>query len=133
MSPFGQHIRDLAVTILTLFTSSGTLLCCALPITLVTLGLGSAVIGLTATLPWLVTLTQHKDWIFAISAVLLVLAGWMIHRPGRQCPADPVLARSCASIDKWNRRFHWLSAGTWGIGFFAAYLLLPVSRLFGFV
>lgn len=133
MSPFGQHIRDLAVTVLTLFTSSGTLVCCAFPIALVTLGLGSAVVGLTATLPWLVTLTQHKEWVFAVSAVLLILAGWMIHRPGRQCPAEPALARSCASMDKWNRHFYWVAVGAWGIGFIAAYLLLPVSRLFGFM
>jgi hypothetical protein len=45
---------------LLLFTTSGTLLCCALPITLVTLGLGASVATMASAAPWLITLSQYK-------------------------------------------------------------------------
>lgn len=128
-----DRLRDVAVTLLTLFTSGGTLVCCALPITLVTLGFGSAVVGMTGAFPWLITLSQHKAWVFAVSASLLVFGGWVIHRRGRSCPADPRLGRLCARLDAWNRRLYWTSVSIWGVGFFAAYLLLPISRFVGLV
>lgn len=131
MTDVRDRIRDSAVMVLTIFTSSGTLVCCALPVTLVSLGLGSAVVGLTGAFPWLISLSQHKAWVFAVSAGFLVLGGWRIHRPGQSCPTDPTLRTLCSRLDVWNRRIYWISATIWGIGFFAAYLLLPVSRFFG--
>lgn len=45
---------------LALFTSLGTLLCCALPSLLVLLGMGATAASFLAALPWLVTLaTEH--------------------------------------------------------------------------
>jgi len=75
-----------------LFTSSSTLLCCALPILLVTLGLGAVSATLFETLPILVTIAQNKLWMFVGSAVLLAFSGVALYRPGRHCPTDPVLA-----------------------------------------
>lgn len=124
-----QRLQDGAVSVLTLITSGGTLICCALPIMLVSVGLGAAVVGLTSALPWLVTLSEHKEWVFAGSALLLAIGGWTIYRPGRRCPADPELQRLCESADRWNRRVFWLSVSIWGIGFAAAYLSLPILRL----
>lgn len=128
MEAFKQRLNEGAVTFLTLLTSTGTLLCCALPIMLVTLGLGSAVVGLTGTLPWLVALSRHKEWVFAVSALLLAVGGWMLYRRGRSCPTDPKLGRLCGSLDQWNRSIYWTSVAIWGIGFFAAFLLLPLTR-----
>lgn len=113
---------------LALFTSTGTLICCALPILLVTLGLGSAVIGLTGAFPWLVTLSRHKEWVFGVSAVLLALGGSILYRRGRGCPSDPRLAQWCNRVDRWNRRVYWIGLGLWAIGFFAAFLLLPITQ-----
>ena len=56
---------------LTLLASSTTLVCCALPIALVTLGFGAAVAALTSALPVLVVLSEHKAWLFGGSAVLI--------------------------------------------------------------
>jgi len=114
--------------VLALFASTGTLICCALPILLVTLGLGSAVVGLTGALPWLMTLSAHKEWVFGVSAALLALGGWMLYRRGRRCPADPRLAQWCGRADRWNRRIYWVGLCIWGIGFFAAFLLLPITQ-----
>src|SRR5436190_24317633 len=56
---------------LSLFTSLSTLLCCALPSLLVLLGMGATVASALSAVPWLVTLSHHKNWIFAISGLLI--------------------------------------------------------------
>ncbi len=113
---------------LALFATTGTLVCCALPIVLVTLGLGAVVAALTSTFPFLITLSQHKVWVFAVSALLLLAVGWALHRPGRACPTDPELGRACGRAMVWNRRIYRAAVVLWGIGFFAAYLALPLLR-----
>src|SRR5438477_1164196 len=56
-----------------LFTSLGTLLCCALPSLLVLLGLGATVATVLSSVPWLVSLSHHKVWVFAVAGVLIGL------------------------------------------------------------
>ena len=127
MADWMRRMRaEAGATWLTLFASTGTLICCALPILLVTLGLGAAVASLTSSFPILITLSQHKAWIFAGSGALLVLAGWLMYRPGRACPADPAVAELCARLQIWNRRIYWSAVAIWGVGFAAAYLALPI-------
>ena len=99
---------------LPLFTTSGTLICCAIPITLVSLGLGAVVASMASSVPWLITLGLYKGWMFAVSGLLIALSAWAVHRTGRTCPTDPKLAAACARADKWNRRFIWFSAIMWG-------------------
>lgn len=108
---------------LLLFASFSTLLCCALPIILVSLGMGAVVASLAANLPVLITLSQYKDWMFVITAITLALAAWVLFRPGRVCPPDPELAQYCEHIHRWNTRFFWAAMIVWLVGFFAAYLL----------
>lgn len=109
-----------------LLASSGTLLCCVLPIVLVTLGFGGALASLLEALPWLAPLSQHKHWVFGLAALAIALGFWFSYRPGRQCPADPKLAAACATAQRFNRRLLWLSLALWVLGFFTAYLLLPL-------
>jgi len=113
---------------LTLFATSGTLICCALPIVLVTLGMGATVAALTSSFPIMVTIAQYKGWVFAGSGALL-LSGWLMSRRNRACPADPALSRLCDRTRLWSRRIYRTSATLWGIGFFAAYLALPLRIL----
>ncbi len=108
---------------LLLFTTSGTLICCAIPIALVSLGLGAVVASMASSMPWLVTLSLYKGWMFSISGVLIALSAWAVFRPGRACPADPELAAACERADRWNRRFVWVSGLLWLVGFGAAYAL----------
>src|ERR1700682_2717722 len=69
-SPAGS--RSVLLGYLSLFTSFGTLLCCALPSLLVLLGLGATVASFLSAAPWLVTLSHHKNWVFLVSGVLVV-------------------------------------------------------------
>ena len=119
-------LKQTGLSWLTLFASGGTLICCALPIILVTLGLGATVAAFTSSFPLLVTIAQHKAWVFAGSGALLLVSGWLMYRAGRACPADPELGRLCDQTQVWNRRIYWSSVTLWGIGFFAAYLALPL-------
>lgn len=121
-----QHRKARHVTWLALFTTTGTLVCCALPIILVTLGLGATVAAMTSVFPFLILLSQHKAWVFGLSAAMLGLSGWLLYRPGRYCPSDPELGRLCEKTQIWNRRIYWTSLTIWVIGFFAAYIALPL-------
>lgn len=111
-----------------LLTSTSALVCCVIPIALVSMGLGAAVAALYSNLPFLTFLGLHKDWTFVLTALILAAAVWALFRPGRACPADPELARACQKADRWNRRLLFLSMGLWALGFFAAYLLLPIAE-----
>ena len=122
-------LKQTGLSWLTLGASAGTLICCALPIILVTLGMGATVAAFTSSFPLLVTIAQHKAWAFAGSGTMLLLSGWLMYRPGRVCPADPELGRLCDQTQVWNRRIYWTSVTLWVIGFFAAYLALLLRIL----
>lgn len=114
---------------LTLFITSGTLLCCALPILLVSLGFGAVVASLNYNIPGLVFLAEHKLWTLSLSALLLLFLAWVIWRPNQACPTDPDLANHCQKAKRWNQRIFWLSVGIWAVGFFFSVLLLPLRQL----
>ncbi|MDE3036949.1 MAG: hypothetical protein KGJ21_00630 [Pseudomonadota bacterium] len=101
-----------------LFTSAGTLLCCALPIVLMSLGLGAAAAALYANLPFLSVVGAYRAWINVGSAILLAIAGWLLYRPGHACPADPALAVRCKASRRWNLFFFWQALGIWVFGVF---------------
>jgi hypothetical protein len=125
-----SQVKENGMTWLTLFVTTGTLICCALPIALVMLGLGATVATLTGSFPFLITLSEYKAWVFTGSGALLGLSAWLLYRSGRSCPADPV-GELCSKIQVWNRRIYWTSVAIWGIGFFAAYLALPIRIWLG--
>lgn len=128
----GQGQAASGTTWLSLFASTGTLVCCALPIVFVSLGFGAAVAALTSRFPFLITLSLHKNWIFAFSGAMLAVSGWLLYRPGRTCPSDPKLNRVCTAAQAWNRRLWQASVIIWCIGFFAAFLALPLRMWLGF-
>ncbi|MCF6301019.1 MAG: hypothetical protein L3J52_07870 [Proteobacteria bacterium] len=129
MSNSSANIKENSLTWLTLFSTTGTLVCCAIPIALVTMGMGATVASLVSFMPFLVTLSENKNWVFAISGVLLLLSAWMIYRPNRTCPVDSELGEICDTTHKWNKRIYWFSVVLWGIGFFAAFLALPLLKM----
>src|ERR1041385_4604613 len=98
-----------------LFTSFGTLLCCALPSLLVLLGLGATVASFLSAAPWLVALSGHKTWVFAVSGLLIaanVLYVYVVapklQTSGAACPADA--PESCSSASRFSRIVLWVSA-----------------------
>ncbi|MCC4118171.1 hypothetical protein LLG90_22725 [Aromatoleum toluclasticum] len=115
-----------------LLLSTGTLVCCALPILLVSFGLGAAFASLIAAFPVLVALAEHKAWVFGLSAVLLATAGYSTFRPGRSCPPDPALAARCERAHRLSVWVFCVALSAWGIGFITAYVALPVRIWLGY-
>ena len=114
---------------LTLFVASGTLVCCVLPIVLVSLGFGAVAASLAYNIPGLVFLAEHKMWTLSLSALLLGFLAWLIWRPNQQCPADARLAAACQQAKRWNKRVFCLSVAIWWVGFFFSVMLLPLRQL----
>lgn len=116
--------KNLVLSYLSLFTSFGTLICCALPSLFVVLGMGAAVAGLVGTFPQIVILSEHKGLVFGISGFLILSSlGWLYSQRNAPCPIDPDQARSCTFARKWSVRITVFSACMWFIGFSAAFLL----------
>ena len=108
---------------LSLFTSFGTLICCALPALFVTLGMGAAVAGLVSAAPWLVWLSAHKQSVFAVAGCLLVLSAIMQWRARfAPCPADPAQARACRNLRIISISILIFSVVVYMVGFFFAFL-----------
>ncbi len=128
MRSTGKTVKPRKWGWLVLFTNTATLVCCVIPIVLVSLGMGTVVAALYGDLPFLAFLGEQKKWTFVITALILALATWALYRPNRACPTDPKLAKACASAHKWNVRLFWVSVVIWCISFFAAYLLLPATE-----
>ena len=121
---------------LSLFTSLGTLLCCALPSLLVLLGLGATVASFLSAFPWLVTLARQKVWVFAVSGVLIasdfVYVYWLLPRHKAQGDACSFEGgpTACDTASRTSRVALWVAALIYGIGFFTAYLLSPILTRF---
>ena len=122
-------IRETLAPSLALFASGATLLCCALPALLVTLGAGAVMAGLAANVPGLVWLTAHKGILFAVAGALLLGAGaakWAVRNA--PCPVDPAAARTCMRMRRTGTIILSVAAAAYIVGgffaFFAADLLL---------
>ena len=126
------HLNMSYLKWLTLFISSSTLLCCALPILFVSLGFGAAVASLNHNLPALVFLAEHEVWILILSALFLLFLARFIWRPQQSCPSNPELATYCHMTKRWNKIIFWLSVMIWCIGFFTSVLLQPLRTLLNF-
>lgn len=108
---------------LTLFGSISTLLCCALPALLVSLGAGAAVIGLVSTFPQLVWLSEHKLGLFAVAGALLTVSGISRYMTrNAPCPIDPQEAIACKKLRRVSAGIFWFSVGIYAVGFFFAFL-----------
>jgi hypothetical protein len=108
---------------LSLFTSGSTLICCALPATLVAIGSVATLTSLISQFPQLIWISEHKPLVFGLAAAMLLLAGWLQWRARLlPCPADPALAALCT---KTRRQSLWL--------YLFSLALFVVGALFAFV
>lgn len=106
-----------------IFTSTSTLICCALPALLVALGAGATLASLVGAVPQLVWVSEHKTAVFIIAGVMLAIAGWFQYRARfLPCPADPALAAACARQRNVSRWIYVTSVVIYLIGGFFAFL-----------
>ncbi len=115
--------KSTALSILSLFTSAGTLVCCALPALLVSIGMGAVVAGLVSNIPQIVWLSEHKLIVFGLAGALLALAGVAnYYAQSLSCPTDPAQAEACRNARKWSK---------WIYDFSLAIFLIGASFAFG--
>jgi hypothetical protein len=108
---------------LTLFTSSATLVCCALPALLVSLGLGAVMAGLASNVPGLIWVSEHKAQVFIAAGVALLVNGiWLYKQRNAPCPIDPELRDACLTGRKFSNRVYFVSVFIFLLGAFFAYI-----------
>ncbi len=95
--------------------------CCALPIALVALGMGSTVASLVSALPWLATLSKYKIITFSLTALVLAYS-WV--QLGRVTTCDITGAKH---LMKMQRTILSISTGVFIVAVFASYALLPIT------
>ncbi|MEC7925703.1 MAG: hypothetical protein VX618_04335 [Thermodesulfobacteriota bacterium] len=108
--------------IIVLFASTSTLICCALPALLVTIGATGALISLFSNIPFLVTISENKEIVFIISGCLLAIS-FYLNRDDEveSCEIDENLSLSCNNLRKTNKKILNLSLIIYLIGFFFAF------------
>jgi mercuric ion transport protein len=120
-----------ALSFLSLFMSLGTLLCCGLPSLLVLFGLGATVATVLSEVPWLVTLSHHKHWVFIVAGLLITGDFVYVYAVApklqmRREACDPNDGAACQAASRFSRIVLWCSAGLYLVGCFTAYILGPL-------
>ena len=119
--------KSLLLPSLSLFTSLGTLFCCALPALFVVLGAGAMLAGILSSAPFLIVLSKYKVLLFIISGLLMLLSGFLIWKSrNAPCPADPLKARACNRLRVASLVIYFLSVGIYAIGFFFAFIITKI-------
>lgn len=87
-----------------------------------------------SAVPWLVTLSQHKGWVFAVSGLMIAGNFYYVYRlaprlkvsgsAGEACPIDA--SDACGTASRMSRVVLWISATLYLIGFFVAFALGPL-------
>lgn len=120
---FADHRPGLWASLASLFASSGTLVCCALPALLVSLGAGAVLSSLVSAVPQLVFLSDHKETLFIFAGLMLagsaVLQWRNRHAP---CPVDLRLRQACLRTRKFSVRMLGASVAIYAIGGWFAFL-----------
>jgi hypothetical protein len=119
-----------AAAVLSLFASSSTLVCCALPALLVALGAGAALSGLVSVFPQLVWLSEHKLALFGFAGLALAASGMLQwHNRFAPCPADPALRSACLRTRHLSVWMWALSVLVYAVGGYFAFLAPWLAEL----
>jgi mercuric ion transport protein len=80
-------------------------------------------------LPWLVTLSRHKQWTFAISGVLIAMSFvnmYYISPRFRAQECTPHNPNACKDASRLNKILLWVASIIYALGFFVAFVLGPI-------
>lgn len=117
------RLKENFINYLTLFSSTGTLICCALPALLVSLGLGAVMAGLAGNIPGLIWVSENKITVFVAAAIMLAMNGLLMWKNrNAPCPIDPMLREACISGRLFSKRIYFTSLAIFTIGAFFAFI-----------
>lgn len=110
-------------SVASLFATSGTLVCCAIPALLVALGAGAALSSLVSVLPQIVWLSEHKEAVFGFAGLMMVASGALQWRNRHApCPTDPALRQACLRTRKLSVVVYAVSVGFYLLGGWFAFV-----------
>ena len=108
---------------LSLFTSTGTLICCALPALLVALGAGAALSTLISAVPGLVWISEYKEAVFVFAGIMLTVSGWLQWRSRfAPCPGDAAQRNACLRTRRSSALVYGASVVVFMVGGFFAFI-----------
>ena len=123
LQPLNSNRSSLWSSMVSLFASSSTLVCCALPALLVAVGAGAALSSLVSAVPQLVWLSEHKELLFTFAGVMLFASGLLQWRNRTApCPLDPHLRQSCLRVRKASARMWGFSVAIYAVGAWFAFV-----------
>lgn len=126
-----KDLKEKIISFLSLFGSSATLLCCALPATLSIIAGGAAVGSLISVFPWLIPISKYHNWIFGIAAILLLINGIFVFSPKGKVVCAVTGGKGCEVAGSFSKWMFWISTILYSIGVFFAYVYLPLVRFLG--
>ena len=110
-----------------LFSSFTTLICCALPSLLVTLGMGATLASVISIFPWITIISEYKIGIFLIAGMLITISCYLFwHGRNASCPIDPIEAKICKNLRFINLLILISSSIIYFIGFFFAFIAVYI-------
>lgn len=115
-------------SVASLFATSSTLVCCAIPALLVALGAGAALSSLVSVFPQIVWLSEHKVGLFSFAGLSMAASGWMQWRArSAPCPLDPNLRDACLTTRRFSAKLYIASVFIYALGGWFAF----IQPLFG--
>lgn len=114
---------SLWTSVASLFATSGTLVCCAIPALLVALGAGAALSSLVSVFPQIVWLSEHKEAVFGFAGLMMAASGALQWRNRHApCPTDPALRQACLRTRKLSVVVYAVSVGFYLLGGWFAFV-----------
>ena len=116
----GNHLFS---SVVSLFASSSTLLCCALPALLVAIGAGASLSALISFFPKLVWISENKSAVFIFAGLMLSASAYLQWR-GRNapCPLDSKLRENCLRTRQISLRIYLVSVAVFLLGGWFAFI-----------
>ncbi len=116
--------ESIKLGLITLFASSSTLICCALPALFVLLGAGATFASIVNFFPQLIIISQYKVTISIITGIILIIAGILIKKASLlPCPIDPSLKDTCLKTRKRAKVIYFISTAIFVFASFFTYIL----------
>tara|TARA_X000000368_G_C22889568_1_gene648977 strand:+ start:117 stop:560 length:444 start_codon:yes stop_codon:yes gene_type:complete len=117
------------INFFSLFASSGTIICCALPSLLVAVGAGASLSSFLGAFPEIILISQYKEYVFLFAFISIIFAG-IVQWKARNlpCPTNQKLAEHCKRSRKLSFYIYLLSVMLLSTGFVFTFILPMLLR-----
>ena len=117
------------INFFSLFASSGTITCCALPSLLVAVGAVASLSSFLGAFPEIILISQYKEYVFLFAFISIIFAG-IVQWKARNlpCPTNQKLAEQCKRSRKLSFYIYLFSVILLSTGFIFTFILPMLLR-----